>query len=240
MDGTVTIFDGTTFKVLATVKLSSDADNLRYDSRSNRIVVGYGGEKFLHGQPVRGHGDGALAFLDSAGHTTGEIPLDAHPESFQLERSGTRAFVNVPDHREIQVVDMGKHSVLGRWPVSACTDNFPMALDEAHHRLFVGCRTPSILLIFDTDNGKVIASFPMVEHSDDLFYDKDEGRIYVLGEGSIEIWQQNDANHYTRVGRTSTPADAHTGLFVPEWKSLFEAVPHHGRQDAELLMFSTP
>jgi hypothetical protein len=239
LDGTVRIFDGTTFQIVKTVKFSSDADNLRYDNHSNSIVVGYGGEKFLHGQPVRGHGDGALAFLDYKGEKTNEIPLDAHPESFQLQKFGTRVFVNVPDHKEIEVADAHKQSVLGRWPIATCTDNFPMAFDEARHRLFVGCRTPSLLLVFDSNSGKIVTSLPMIEHTDDLFYDAGKGRIYVLGEGFVEIWQQTDVDHYHKIGRSATPADARTGLFVPEWGRLFEAIPHHGTQEAEILVFTT-
>jgi len=239
MDGTVKIFDGTTFQMLATVKLSSDADNLRYDAHSNSVVVGYGGEKFLHGQPARGHGDGALAFLDATGKKTKEIPLDAHPESFQLEKSGTRVFVNVPDHKEIQVADVLKRSVLARWPVANCTDNFPMALDEVHHRLFVACRTPALLLVFDTESGKTVASHPIVEHTDDLFYDASKGRIYILGEGFLEAWQQRDPDHYDKIGRYPTPAGARTGLFVPDWGRLLVAVPDRGKQEAEILMFET-
>src|SRR5882672_4793548 len=102
-DGSVKIFDGTSFQVLATVKLSSDADNVRYDARTNRIIVGYGGEKFLNGKAVRGQGNGALAFLDSTGKKTLEIPVGGHPESFQLEKSGTRVFVNDPDQSEVEV-----------------------------------------------------------------------------------------------------------------------------------------
>jgi DNA-binding beta-propeller fold protein YncE len=170
IDGSVKIFDGTTFEMLSTVKFSSDADNLHYDALSNSVVVGYGGEKFLHGKPVRGHGVGALAFLDPSGKNRGEIALDAHPESFQLEKAGTRVFVNVPDHREIEVADVVTRKILSRGPVTSCTDNFPMSLDEAHHRLFVGSRTPSSLLVFDTERGKMIAAYPTVEHSDDLFY----------------------------------------------------------------------
>src|ERR1700722_2515867 len=102
-DGTVKIFDGTTFQLLQTVQLSSDADNVRYDARSRRVLVGYGGEKFRAGKVQRGQGDGALAFLDSAGKKAGEIAVDAHPESFQLEKSGTRVFANIPDRQEIEV-----------------------------------------------------------------------------------------------------------------------------------------
>src|SRR5712691_6639835 len=116
-DGTVKIFDGTTLQLLQTVKLSADADNIRYDARRKRVLVGYGGEKFLSGKAIREQGDGALAFLDSTGKRIGEIAVDAHPESFQLEKSGTRVFVNVPDRHEVQVADLVKNSVLAHWPV---------------------------------------------------------------------------------------------------------------------------
>ena len=78
-DGTVKIFDGTTFQLLQTVTLDLDADNVRYDARSKHIVVGYGGEKFLAGKVARPGGGGALAILDSTGKKVGEIDMDAHP-----------------------------------------------------------------------------------------------------------------------------------------------------------------
>ena len=117
-DGTVKVFDGTTFELLQTVTLDLDADNVRYDPRSPHIVVGYGGEKFLRGKVTRPGGGGALAILDLAGKKTGEIEIDAHPESFQLEKIGTRVFVNVPDKQEVEVADLVKVTVLARWRVS--------------------------------------------------------------------------------------------------------------------------
>jgi len=238
-DGTVKIFDATTFQLLQTVKLALDADNVRYDARSRHIVVGYGGEKFLAGKVARGGGDGALAILDTSGNKTGEIPMDAHPESFQLEKIGTRVFVNVPDHQEVEVADLTTGTLLNRWPVTNCTTNFPMALDEAHHRLFVGCRIPARLVVFDTETGKIVASPAIVEHTDDLFFDADKGRIYILGEGFVEAWQEKDPDHYDRIQRVSTPADGRTGLFSPDLGMLFEAIPHHGTQGAEIDVYET-
>lgn len=238
-DGTVKIFDGNTFQPLSTVKLSTDTDNIRYDPHSSSIVVGYGGEKFLHGQVVRGGGDGALIFLDSAGKRRAEISLDAHPESFQIEKIGTRAFVNVPDHKEVEVVDVRTHRLVARWPIATCTDNFPMALDEPHHRLFVGCRAPSIMLVFNTQNGKIVATVPIAEHTDDLFYDPSKQRIYVIGERAVQSLQQKDPDHYDEIGRSPTPTRAHTGLFVPAWGELFVAVSRDGSQDAQVLVFQT-
>jgi DNA-binding beta-propeller fold protein YncE len=238
-DGTVKIFDGSTFALVQTVQLSSDADNVRYDPHGNRVGVGYGGEKFIGGRAVRGEGDGALAFLDLTGKKTLEIRVGGHPESFQLEKSGTRVFVNVPDRKEIEVADVIKGTTLARWPVTACTDNFPMTLDEAHHRLFVGCRIPARLLVFDTESGKSIASLE-TGTSDDIFYDANKLRIYVISrEGFIEVFQQQDADHYSKLARYPIAPASGTGFFVPDWGQLFVSARAQREQAAEILVYET-
>jgi hypothetical protein len=238
-DGTVKIFDGTTFQLLQTVNLSSDADNVRFDTHSNRVVVGYGGEKFLGGKPVRGQGNGALAFLDSTGKKSQEISVGGHPESFQLEKSGARVFVNDPDRKEVEVADVVKGTVLAHWPITTCTDNFPMTLDEAHHRLFVGCRIPARLLVLDTESGKTVASLE-TGTSDDIFYDASKLRIYVVcREGFIEVFQQQDANHYDKLARHPIAPDSGTGFFVPDQGRLFVSARRQGEKSAEILEYET-
>jgi DNA-binding beta-propeller fold protein YncE len=241
-DGTVKIFDGSSYALVTTARFSSDADNLRWDGGTNRVMVGYGGQKFVGGRPVerpgvRSTGDGALAYVDSSGKKSPGIPVDAHPESFQLEKNGTRVFVNVPDRHEIEVGDLAKKAVIAHWPVP-CTDNFPMALDEAHHRLFIGCRIPPKMLVFNTDTGKKVASLDIPGTTDDLFYDAARGRIYVLGgEGDVDVFAQKDADHYERIARVGVPVGSRTGLFVPEMDKLFVAVSQSPRQHPELLVF---
>jgi DNA-binding beta-propeller fold protein YncE len=225
-DGATKVFDARTFQLLATAKFSADADNVRYDARGHRVMVGYG--------------DGAVAFLDSNGKKTGEIPLDGHPESFQVEKTGTRVFVNVPDRKEIQVADMLKNAVIARWPVTSAARNYPMALDEAHHRLLIGCRGPARLLAIDTEIGKQTASIEIVGDTDDLFYDAAHSRVYVIGgQGFLDVLEQKEADRYDRIAHQPTAPGARTGLFVPEWSKLFVAVPHRGDQRAEVLVFET-
>src|ERR1019366_4874819 len=107
LDGVTKIFDGTTFQIVATVKFPDDADNIRYDARGKGVIVGYAGAKQLR---KREEGAGGLEFLDSNGKKTGDIVIDAHPESFRLEETGTRLFVNVPDKKEIEVIDVVKRA----------------------------------------------------------------------------------------------------------------------------------
>jgi DNA-binding beta-propeller fold protein YncE len=241
LDGVTNIYDGTTFQPLGTVKFPDDADNIRYDARSKSVIVGYAGAKELR---KRTEGTGGLGYIDASGKKTRDIVIDAHPESFRLEEQGTRIFVNVPDKKEIEVIDDVKGAVIARWPVTSAGNNFPMSLDEAHHRLFVGCWTPPRLLVFDTDAGKQVASLEIGEpgvvrgNTDDLFYDPSRGRVYVLnGLGSIEVFQQIDPDHYERIAAIPTPPGTRTGLFVHEWGKLFTGVLQQGEKDAEIRVY---
>lgn len=234
LDGTMKIFDGTTFHVLATVKYPDDADNVRYDSRNKNVIVGYAGAKQLR---KRETGTGGLGFLDSDGKKIADIVIDAHPESFQLEKTGSRLFVNVPDKKEIEVIEVPKHAVVARWPITE-ENNFPMALDEEHHRLFVASWYPPQLVVFETQSGKQIASAETAGPSDDLFFDSQRGRIYVLtSKGYIEVFQQKDPDHYERIASYPTPPHTQTGLYVPDWGKLFAAVQRQGEQDAEVRVY---
>jgi hypothetical protein len=173
--------------------------------------------------------ENAGRFLDSNGNKTGDVVIDAHPESFRLAESGNRIFVNVPDKKEIEVIDRVKLTVLGRWPVTSADGNIPMALDEAHHRLFVATWTPSRMLVFDTETGKEITAGETAGPSDDLFYDSRRGRVYVLtGAGFLEVFQDRGHNQFDRVGHYVTPPHTQTGLFVPEWGKLFAAARESG------------
>jgi hypothetical protein len=206
------------------VKLGDDSDNVRYDAAAKRLWVGFG--------------SGALAAVNPAdGAVAGIVKLAGHPESFQLERSGPRIFVNVPTADHVAVVDRAAMKVVATWPVAARA-NYPMALDEAGHRLIVGCRRPAKALVFDTTSGKQVAALDIVGDTDDLFYDVARRRLYVSGgEGALDAFQSDDGNRFTRIAHVSTPAGARTSLFVPELHRLFLAVPHRGAQHAEIRVF---
>jgi DNA-binding beta-propeller fold protein YncE len=223
-DGTVRLFDAESYQLLQTVKFSGDADNVRYDSRDRRILVGYG--------------DGALGLIDPAGKKLADIPLDAHPESFQLEQTGARAFVNVPDRKQIEVVDLARKAVVAKWPVTSALNNYPMALDEKHHRLLIGCRAPARMLVFDTQSGRQTASLEIAGDADDLFYDAARSRVYVIGgEGFVDVLEQKSADQYRRIDHIATAPGARTGLFAPDWGKLFVAAPHRAGRHAEILVY---
>jgi YVTN family beta-propeller protein len=225
-DGHVRVYDGTSFAQVHEFDLSGDADNIRFDPEAKEIFVGYG--------------SGAIGVLNGELRArVGEVMLDAHPESFQLEKQDPRIFVNVPEAGHIAVIDRRTRTVKAKWPITAAKSNFPMALDEANHRLFVGCRKPARLVILDTTSGKEVANIDIIGDTDDLFYDAAMKRIYISGgAGSISVVQQKDADHYEGIATIRTSEGARTSLFVPEIKRLFVAQPHRGKQESALLVFA--
>lgn len=224
-DGTCRIYNASSFQLLQTINYGDDADNIRFDASAKQVYVGYG--------------SGALGILDVSGKRLGDIKLDAHPESFQLEKKGARIFVNLPDSRKIAVVDRNRKAVVGQWETGGALANFPMALDEANHRLFTVCRRPAVLLVLNTDSGAVIAKIPTVGDSDDVFYDPTRKRIYASGgEGAIAVLQQQDPDHYQEIARIPTVKGARTSLFVPELGRLFLAVRKQGSEDAVIRVYA--
>ena len=224
-NGICQIFDGTSFAELGRVQISGDADNIRYDSNSTSVIVGYG--------------DGGLSFIDgSSAKEVSNVKLDGHPESFQFESSGARIFVNIPSSNQIAVVDRKQGKVVSTWLMTSALANFPMAFDETQHRLFVGFRVPAKLIVFNTETGKPVTGFDSVGDVDDIFYDAAHKLIFVIGgEGYIELFSQRDADHYQSLGRISTADGARTGLWVVESNRLYIAVPHKGKQEAEIQVY---
>ena len=223
-DGTVRIFDTRTWRLLRSISLGDDADNIRGDAATHRVFVGYG--------------SGGIAEFDASGNKIAEIKLDVHPESFQLEKSGPRIFVNLPHAHKLDVIDRVRAAIVATWKTDDAQANFPMALDEADHRLFIVCRSPAVLLVLDTQTGEVIAKLPAVADSDDIFYDQARRQLYASGGGgAVDVYRQIDRNHYNRIAQVKTASGARTSLFVPELSRLFVACRQQGGSPAEIRVF---
>jgi DNA-binding beta-propeller fold protein YncE len=232
-DGTVHAYDAATLKESAHIHLGDDADNVRRGLDGKSIIVG--------------HSSGAVAILDAATlKTSAEIKLPDHPESFQIDPDAGRAYVNVPGGfigggGQVTVIDLKTNQIAATWKLKEGGRNFPMALDAAHKRLFVGCRRPAKLLVIDTDSGKVLSSPECIGDTDDLYCDAKTGRIYVIGgDGALDVFESKDNQTYTRITSIKTAPGARTGLLIPERRSLLIAVPKRSDHDAELREYSIP
>ena len=209
-DGSVRLFHGAELSPAGTVDLANDADNIRLDTRTGNLVVGYG--------------SGGLAVIDpTKASVLSRIPLQAHPEGFQLDPETRRAFVNVPDARQVAVVDMDAGRQTASWRMPDLRANFPMALDATHSMVAVVFRNPARLVIFDVTTGIPTGTLMTCGDADDVFFDAKRRRVYVsCGAGNVDAWQQ-DGSTYRRLSFLKTASGARTSLFVPDLDRLFVA-----------------
>lgn len=223
-DGTVRLFRGADFAPAGTVPLGDDADNVRVDPRTDLVVVGFG--------------NGGLALIDPTTRARlAEIALPGHPESFRIDPKNGRAFVNIPDAREIAVVDLTARRVVAHWPMRASSGNFPMALDAASGLLAVVFRGPPLLALLDPASGAIRAEAKACGDADDVFFDDRRQRIYIsCGAGEVATFHVEGALA-RQLQPIRTSIGARTALFVPALDRLFVAQRAGSNRSAAVLVY---
>jgi len=228
-DGKLRVYDGDTFKLLNTVDIGEDADNVRSYPAEKRVSVAYGGDQ-----------EGGIAVVDATSmkRLDDVAKLDAHPESFQIALSRPVIYVNIATKAKVVLIDRNTHKITD-WPLKAGKSNYPMALDESDHRIFVVTRRPAQLVVIDSDSGAMVASVACVNDADDLYYDAGRKRIYVPGgEGFLSVIQQRDRDHYQSLAKVPTTIGARTGLWYEKRDRFYLAVPAGSKQGAALWVYA--
>jgi DNA-binding beta-propeller fold protein YncE len=228
-DGRLRIYDGESFKLLNTVDMGEDADNVRYDPAEKKVYVAFGGDE-----------GGGIAVLDAvSGKRLDDVAkLDAHPESFQIAKSKPVIYANIATKAKVVLIDRHTHKVTD-WPLKGVKANYPMALDEADGRILIVTRKPARLVAIDTETGAMVASVPCVNDADDVYYDSGRKRIYIPGgEGFLSVIQQMDPDHYEAIAKIPTTIGARTGLWYEKRDRLYLAVPASSKQGAALWVYA--
>jgi hypothetical protein len=222
-DGSVRIFRGSDYALAKRVELNSDADNVRIDRSAERVIVGYG--------------EGGLAAIEMRRNDkVADMPLKAHPESFQLDPVTSDVFVNLPDGLAMAVMDRATGKTRQRW-VMPHRGNFAMALDNEAQRVLTVFRDPARLAAFAKESGRLIADVGTCGDVDDLFVDAKRKRVYIsCGEGFIDV-RDASSTAYPRLDRIATVSGARTSLFVPESGRFFLAVRAQSGEPAAIWVY---
>jgi DNA-binding beta-propeller fold protein YncE len=231
VDGALKIFDGATYQLIGSVSLSKDADAIGYEPSTKELyIVNGGGDEGLEYS--------LLSVVDTtSGKKTADIRIEGRTlEAMALDVFRPRLYLNNRARNRVTVVDRFKKAVLGEWPITLGKDNVAMALDEAHQRLFVGCRSGHVV-VFDTNTGAELQALSIPKGIDDLQYDPASKRLYAAGDGSVAIFEQTDADSYTPLGESPTGPAAKTARLAPQINRYFVAAPQHGSENAAVLVF---
>jgi DNA-binding beta-propeller fold protein YncE len=225
--GECNVFDGKDYTLLKSIKLPG-ADNVRYLARHHLVYVG--------------HAEKALSAIDAQTfEVKAEIPLPGRPEGFQLETKRPRLYMNTVEPTRLVAIDTDKNEVLKRYPLKLADRAYPMAVDEAHHRLFLGCRTKPSIVVVDSETGTEVTSIAIPEDIDDLFYDAKNKRLYAsCGAGSLAVVRQRDPDHYESLETIRTAKMARTCFFDSVGERLYLIVPRQEGEEGPMIRVYRP
>jgi DNA-binding beta-propeller fold protein YncE len=229
----VRVYDTDSIKCLDEIKLTIDADSMAYDASTHYMYVVNGGRAAKTSYSL-------ISVVDTnSSKKVRDIKVSSnHVEAIVLEKSGPRMFLNITGQNAVGVMDRNNSALSATWPLPPGVKlNVAMAFDETNHRLFIAARNPGKLVVMNSDNGKIVANLPAVGLVDDAAYDAQHKRIYLAGDGSLDVFEQKDADHYTLLARVPGGFRAKTGILVPEWNRYYLAVPHHEGKDAEVRVY---
>jgi len=232
-DSAVKVYDSDSYQMSGQIKVAIDADSIAYDPATKYLYVVTGGREAHTPYSL-------ISVIDTdASKKLRDIKINSnHVEAIVLEKSGPRMFCNITGLNAVGVLDRNKSALQATWPLPAgVKQNVAMVLDEPDHRLFVVTRAPGKLVVFNSDNGKIVASLPAVGLVDDMSYDAKRKRIYLAGDQFVDVFEEKDPDHYALLAKIPGSFRAKTGTLVPEWNRYYLAVPHHENHEAEVRVY---
>lgn len=219
--GALDVFNGKTYKLENSVALKVDADSIGYDPITQDLYIVNGGdnahESFTMLSVVNTTTERKLADIKIDGNTL---------EAMALQKPGDRLFLNNPAKNTVDVINRKTNKMVAAWPVTLGKDNSTMAIDNATHRLFVGCRSGQVV-VFNTQTGKQLQALPIGRGSDDMMFNPASKRIYVVAgiAGQVDVYREVTPSHYQLLGKVSTAPGAKTGLLAAKVGRVYVSVP---------------
>lgn len=157
-----------------------------------------------------------------------------------IEKDGNRLFINLTATNKLAVIDRKTMKIISLWPVPAAQQNAMVAFDADHHRLYVGCRKPGMIVTMNSDTGAVTGTIGGPLRSDQLLFDAASHRLYMPGgEGYMGVYDTSDSDHLKLISKVPTAPGAKTGIVLPEIKKIVLAVsPGDTKATAKVLTFT--
>jgi DNA-binding beta-propeller fold protein YncE len=207
------------YTTVKTIKFADDCDNVRYHAKTQTIYVA--------------HAEKALGVISAKTNALkADIKLPAAAEGFDLEANRPRLYLSTPEPCQLVVIDTAKNVVTNVYPVKKADGAHPLALDEANHRVYLGCRKEPMVVVLDTETGKEVGSAAIPDGVDDLFFDAGRKKLYAsCGDGFIAVLKVLDTDRIELAEKVPTVKGARTCLQVPETGKVYLAVPRQEGKD---------
>jgi YVTN family beta-propeller protein len=203
------VVDLATLKTLSKIDTGESPDALVYDSKHGEVYI------FNH------RGNSATVIDAKQSKSVATIPLGGGPEFAVADPNAGRIYCNIEDKSEVAVIDTAKHEVTARWPLAPGEEPTGIALDAAHHRLFAACHN-KMMVMLDTESGKVVANVPIGSGTDGCAFDDATQLAFAsCGDGTTTIAKEETPDKLAVVQTLKTERGARTMAIDPKTHRIY-------------------
>jgi YVTN family beta-propeller protein len=214
-EGTVTIFDIETLKLIAKVKVGDNPDAILYDPATKRVFT------------FNGKSQDSTAIDAAKGTVLGTIKLEGKPE-FAVSDGKGEIFVNIEDKSQLDAIDPGKLEVKSRWPLAPCEEPSGLSMDRKNRRLFSGCDN-KMMAVVDADSGKVLATPAIGDGVDATAFDEGTGLAFAsCGEGVLTVVREESPSKFSVAENVKTQQGARTLALDAKTNQVFVVTANFG------------
>lgn len=192
------VVDLRTLKTISKIDTGQSPDAIVYEPNHREVYV-------------FNHAGNSCTVIDAQTATVSTtIQLSGKPEFATVDLTAGRIYCNIEDKSEVAVIDTSKHEVIARWPVAPGEEPSGIALDARHHRLFAGCHN-KMMVMLDTETGKVITNVPIGEGVDGCEFDESTQLAFAsCGDGTTTIGKEDAPDKLTVIQVLRTQRGART------------------------------
>ena len=203
------VVDLTTRKTLSKVETGQSPDAIAYEPERGEVYI------FNH------TGNSATVIDAKRATVVATIPLGGSPEFAVADANRDRIYCNLEDKSEVAVIDVAKHEVIARWPLAPGEEPSGIALDASHHRLFATCHN-KVMMMLDTETGKVLGSVPICAGPDGAAFDDATQLAFAsCGDGTTTIAKEETPDKLTVVQTLKTERGARTMAIDPKTHRIY-------------------
>jgi DNA-binding beta-propeller fold protein YncE len=198
------IVDLKTLETITKVETGQNPDGMLYEPGRQEAYM------------FNGRGESATVIDGKSGKVVATIPLEGKPEFAAADSAAGRVYDNLEDKSEVVVIDTATHKVVNRWPIAPGEEGSGMAIDVAHHRLFVGCGGSKSMVMMDSTDGKVVTSVPIGDGVDACAFDPGTQLAFSsCRDGTTTIAHEDAPDKLTVVQTLQTEKSARTMTLDP-------------------------
>lgn len=203
-ESTVSIVDLTSLKTIMKVPTGENPDAIVYEPATHEVYA------------FNGKGKSATVIDGKSGKVLATIPLGGKPEFAAVDSEADRVYVNIEDKNTVVAIDTRSHKISATWPIAPGEEASGLAIDTAHHRLFLGCHN-EVMVMMDSQSGKVLASAPIGKGVDSNWFDPETGTAYSSnGVGNVTVAHEDSPASLTVVQVLQTEPGARTMALDPK------------------------